>query len=396
MTSFTPRNLLTATFALLATTLVLASSASAGVLQTSGAERPWNQEWASWSCADQSRFQEVGAPAAEGQKAYKLTVQDGDNAWGERCELGDGNPGRSGYPLFHEGDERWISFQVYLPDNYPIDTPDWNVMFQIHQEGDGGCPPLALHVEDGQFKLFNSSSKNYVFDTVEKWHAPAQRNRWAKFTIHMMNSTDDNTGFVEMFGDLDGQGEKLLMPKEYMHTMTVDKDTGRPMTNHARIGIYRNPKIQGTSSIFFDNFTIATDRASAENAAFGGVPEVTPPQPVTPAPTPAPPVQPAPARRIHRVVLRSKHRRHTTVRSSGRWPQIVPVYGWVKNGRVGRRSVIIEIREHGRWQWLSRGALRSNGRFYLTPSIDPSVHGRVVLRAHVQGVGYSKPLSARV
>jgi hypothetical protein len=74
----------------------------------------------------------------------------------------------------------------------------------------------------------------------------------------------------------------------------------------------------------------------------------------------------------------------------------VPVYGWVKKGHVGRRSVIIEIRENGRWQWLSRGALRANGRFYLTPSIDPSVHGRVVLRAHVQGVGYSKSLSARV
>jgi hypothetical protein len=394
MTSFTLRNLLTATFAVLATTLVLASGASAGVLQSSGAEKSWNQEWASWSCADKSRFQEVQAPAAEGQKAYKLTVQDGDDAWGERCELGDGNPGRTGYPLFHEGDERWISFQVYLPDNYPIDTPDWNVMFQIHQEGDGGCPPLALHVEDGQFKLFNSSSKNYVFDTVEKWHAPAQRNHWAKFTIHMMNSTDDNKGFVEMFGDLDGQGQKLLMPKEYMHTMTVDKDTGRPMTNHARIGIYRNPKIQGTSSIYFDGFTIATDQASAETGAFGGVSQVTPPQPVVPAPVPAP-VHPSTAPRTRRVVLRSKHRR-PTVHSSGRWPHIVPVYGWVKKGHVGRRSVIIEIRENGRWQWLSRGALRPNGRFYLTPSIDPSVHGRVVLRAHVQGVGYSKSLSARV
>jgi hypothetical protein len=394
MTSSTPRNLLTATFALLATTLVFASSASAGVLQSSGAENPWNKEWASWSCADQSRFQEVGSPAAQGQKAYKLTVQDGDNAYGERCELGDGNPGRTGYPLFHQGDERWISFQVYLPDSYPIDTPDWNVMFQIHQEGDGGCPPIALHVEDGQFKLFNSSSPNYVFDTVEKWHAPAVRNHWAKFTIHMMNSTDDNTGFVEMYGDLDGSGEKLLMPKEYMHTMTIDKNTGQPMTNHARIGIYRNPKIQGTSSIYFDGFTIATDRASAEAGAFGGVPPVTTPEPVAPTPTPIP-VQHTTVKRASRVVLRSKHR-HTTVRSSGRWPQLVPVYGWVKKGHVGRRSVIIEIRENGRWQWLTRGALRPNGRFYLTPAIDPSVHGRVKLRAHVQGVGYSKSLSARV
>src|SRR6476661_3925989 len=188
MTSSTPRNLLTATLAALATTLVVASSASAGVLQSAGAENPWNKEWASWSCADQSRFQEIGDPAAQGQKAYKLTVQDGDNAYGERCELGDGNPGRTGFPLFHEGDERWISFQVYLPDEYPIDTKDWNVFFQIHQEGDGGCPPLALHVERGQFKLFNTVRNTYVLQTYEMWSAPAHANRWAKFTLHINNS----------------------------------------------------------------------------------------------------------------------------------------------------------------------------------------------------------------
>ena len=128
-------------------TLLQVSAASAGIIQTSDAEHPWNQEWASWSCADASRVQEVSSPAVQGRKAYELTVHDGDNAWGERCELGHGNPGRSGFPLFQNGDERWISFSVYLPDNYPINTPNWNVMFQIHQEGDGGCPPVALLVD---------------------------------------------------------------------------------------------------------------------------------------------------------------------------------------------------------------------------------------------------------
>jgi hypothetical protein len=73
------------------------------------------------------------------------------------------------------------------------------------------------------------------------------------------------------------------------------------------------------------------------------------------------------------------------------------VYGWVKRGRhIGRRSVIIEIRRNGRWEWLSRGWLRSNGRFYLAPSLDVGGSRRVVLRAHVRGVGYSNPLRARI
>jgi hypothetical protein len=396
--------LFTAFLAVLLCALVQASSAFAGVLQFSGAEQPWNQEWASWSCADASRVQEVTSPAAQGKKAYQLTVHDGDNAYGERCELGQGNPGRSGFPLFHAGDERWISFQVYLPDSYPIDTPNWNVFFQIHQEGDGGCPPISLNVENGQFKLYNSARKTYVLDTVEKWHAPAQRNRWTKFTVHIKNSPDDNVGYVELYGDLDGQGMKQVMARQYMHTMTQRAD-GSAMTNHARIGIYRNPAIQGTASIFVDGFTIATDQASADTAAFGdgsssqGQSGQTPGNSgngnsgdtTSPA---APSTHPAP-KRPHRVVLRSRRRAATVARAAG-WPRVLPVYGWVKSGHVGRRSVVIEIRRNGRWEWLSRGWLRSNGRFYLAPSLDVGTAHRVTLRAHVLGVGYSKPVSARV
>jgi hypothetical protein len=401
--------------------LLQVSSASAGIIQTSDAEHPWNQEWASWSCADASHVQEVSSPAIQGRKAYELTVHDGDNAYGERCELGNGNPGRSGFPLFQNGDERWISFSVYLPDNYPINTPNWNVMFQIHQEGDGGCPPVALDVENGQFKLYNSARRTYVTDTVEKWHAPAHLNQWTKFTIHLKNSPDDNTGFVELYSDLGGQGMEQVMPRTYMHTMTARAD-GSAMINHARIGIYRNPAIQGTTSIYFDGFTIATDQASAEAGAFGPVSDT--PAPVTPPPAPdisgnTPPTgntgngndnghttnpptttPPEPRRatrpRSHRVVLRSRRHPGRALRAAG-WPRVIPVYGWVKGARhVGRRSVVIEIRQHGRWEWLTRGWLRSNGRFYLAPAVDVGAGKRVYLRAHVQGLGYSKLISARV
>jgi hypothetical protein len=415
-----PRSIrLTTLAAVLAATLLQAVPASAAVLQTATAERPWNQEWASWSCQDSSRFGEVSSPVAQGGKAYKLTVQDGDNSWGERCELGDGNPTRNGFPVFHEGDDVWISFSVYLPDNYPINTPDWNVMFQIHQEGDGGCPPIAMHVEDGEWKLFNSSRPTYVLDTVEKWHAPAERNRWTKFTIHLMNSGDDNKGFVELYSDLAGQGMQQVMPRTYMHTMTVRSD-GSPMTNHARIGIYRNPAIQGTTDIYFDGFTIATDRASAEATAFGDVqpPVVTqPPNPgpttappttttSTPPPvvnpvtvtTPTPPSNPTPPqkKRPRRVVLRT-HKARSLVHASGVWPSVLPVYGWVKRGRhMAGRSVTIEIRRDGRWEQLARGWLRRSRRFYLAVPVEPGTSGDVMLRARVAGVGDSGPVAAHL
>ena len=413
------RNLLPTLLVAVAASLAFATSASAEVLSFSGAERPLAKDWASYSCEDASRVQQVESPAAQGKHAYQLEVQDGDYAFGERCEIGMGNPWKSGFPLFYEGDERWISFQVYLPDDYPIDTNMWNVFFQIHQQGDGGCPPLALHVEKGQWKLFNTTRNTYVLQTYEMWTAPAQRNRWAKFTLHMKNSVDDNVGFIEMYGDLDGQGEKLLLEKTYTHTMTKDSN-GVPMTNHARVGLYRNPSIVGTTHILFDGFTIATDRESAETTAFGETGQL-PTPPVVQPPAPQPPATntntntsdptstgsggsdtPRPTtRKSHgrRVVLRSRHRRaHRLARSSGHWPSVLPVYGWVKaNGeRLRGRTVVIQIRRHGRWAWLTRGWLRADGHFYLTPSLDLPRGHHVKLRAHVSGLGYSRTLRVRV
>src|SRR4051794_15485644 len=96
--------------------LAFSGSASAGVLSFSGAERPLARDWASYSCQNASRVQKVRSPVAQGRRAYRLEVRDGDDSFGERCEIGMGNPGRTGFPLFHAGDERWISFQMYLPD----------------------------------------------------------------------------------------------------------------------------------------------------------------------------------------------------------------------------------------------------------------------------------------
>jgi hypothetical protein len=76
---------------------------------------------------------------------------------------------------------------------------------------------------------------------------------------------------------------------------------------------------------------------------------------------------------------------------------VLPVYGWVKSAgaKLAGRTVVIEVRRHGRWVWLSRGWLRADGRFYLSPSVDSGLPRVVTLRAHVLGLGYSKSLKAR-
>jgi hypothetical protein len=363
-----------------------AQSATAHTLAVADGEHSLGQEWANYSCQDRNRVKQVGHPAAQGKRAYRIEYRPGDFSYGARCEIGMGNPARSPFPTFESGDERWISFQVYLPDDYPIDTQMWNVIFQIHQEGDGGCPPLAMHVEDGQFKLFNSARNTYVLDTREKWSGPAVRNRWVKFTIHLKNSPSDDTGFVELFGDLDGNGMKTLMPLTHMHTMTKYAN-GKPMTNHARVGIYRNPSIRGTADILFDGFTISTDRQSSEDSAFGGA-DVNPGADDNSS-------DDTPKAKRSRVWLKTSG----SVRTAGAmWPHVVRVYGGVRPGRAGaRRSVMIQLRHRGRWEWLARSWVHRNGRFYIAANVDPAVTGRrVKLRAVVRGIGHSRPLVAHV
>ena len=415
MTSLTrrhTRNLLLAVLTIVIATLAQAASASASIQWSSDAERPWNQEWANYSCQDSSRVKQVTSPVAQGSKAYELELRDGDDSYGERCELGQGNPTKNGFPLFHAGEERWISFQVYLPDDYPIDAPRWNVFFQLKQLGSMGTPAVSMEVVKGQFVLNNSDNNTVSGDVDKKWSGPASRNRWVRFTVHTKFSPDANVGFVELFGDLDGQGQKLLMPKTNMHTMKQDA-AGVPVDGQARIGMYRDPALSGTAHIFFDGYTIATTQGEAENAAFNGIvqPATGQTEPTAPASsgstqtttpntstqTPTTQGRTTTRRRHRRVVLRTKRRRSHLLRSAGAWPHVVEVYGWVKTKRpVGHRAVVIEIRRHGRWEWLSRGWLRRNGRFYIAASVDVGFGSRVRLRAHVAGLGNSKPLSAHV
>jgi hypothetical protein len=389
-----PMRLLAALLVALATAAALASTASARTLAVADAENSLNKEWASYSCAERSRVKHVSSPSAQGRYAWKVGLQDGDNSYGERCEIGMGNPHAAGFPLFDEGDERWISFQVYLPEGYPIDTPHWNLIFQIHQEGDGGCPPISIGVEEGKLKLFKSARNTYVTDTREMWAAPIERGRWMKLTLHIKNSTNPGVGFVALYGDLDGQGVKTLLERTDTHTMTKNVNGRGAMINHARVGIYRNPAIRGNTHVLFDGFTIATDRDSAEQVAFGAPSSGGSDNGSGPDGDDSD--SPTKAKKKARVWLK---RRGGAVRAAGaNWPRVVRVYGGVRPGRRGaRRSVMIQVRHNNRWEWLARSWVHRNGRFYIAANIDPGMTGRrVKLRAVVAGLGHSKPLTARI
>jgi hypothetical protein len=255
------------------------------IVWEAGAELLPAQEWASLRaqpsgharCSDSSpafydtaRVGRSTAPVAQGRYSYAITLAHGDRCYGERAELGQGNPGRAGFEsrLFQPGDDRYISFQVYLAPNFDIHATGWRLIAQFHQQAGLGTPPLSLDVEAGRFVLYRSANNSDSSDTVPLWSAPAANGRWVKFTLHVKFSADPQQGLVEMWGNPAGGDVVKLLGATRTFTMKTD-GSGRTVPDHARIGIFRNEHARfGTETAYYDGFTVATTREAAEGNAF--------------------------------------------------------------------------------------------------------------------------------
>jgi len=255
------------------------------VLWHAGGEQAIADEWAEYSTAphcavtsdtvtSDARVARVTAPVAQGQYSYGFVVNDGDNCYGERAELGQALPSRAGFTeshLFNPGNDRWISFQVYLGNDFPVGTGDWNVIAQWKQLVSSSVvtiPMLALQVHDGAFYLERApGAASADMHTVSTRLATATTGRWVQMSLHIVFSADPTVGLVEVYGDPDGGGMRQLMAVQHFSTLTVDA-AGNAVPSHSRIGIYRNPSISGTAHLYYDGYTVATSRAAAEAAAF--------------------------------------------------------------------------------------------------------------------------------
>jgi hypothetical protein len=268
--------------------LVLACAAPpahASVLWKADAESSMASEWASSSSVpvaasppkpDASRIAQ-NPFSAQGLRSYRFEMRDGDDSFGERAELGQAMPGGDAYKhlLFQSGQERWIAMQYYLPTTWPGDDR-WQTVMQIKPiAGGGGGPSIGLDAGGNRLKFYGNdstwgSTAGAVRDGVGPLVAgsyPMTKGRWIKLTWHIVFSADPKVGSVEVFGDLaDGKGMRTLAPSHNRATMKYLDGVVNPA--HLRVGIYRDPAMTATASLFVDGITVATTRASAEANAY--------------------------------------------------------------------------------------------------------------------------------
>jgi hypothetical protein len=183
----------------------------------------------------------------------RLTVYDGDDVDGERCELGL-NDADGPTAFYHEGERRKTYISIRLPESAPIGE-DWRVVMQMKQAQPYDNPEQAsmfeLQARDGRWYL--GSSWKGVWDT------PAEQNTWTRFVFDVVYSQDPAKGSIQVDVDLNGDGDyaddvdvdgtvdehspvfrRATLRKEKDGEDDIGPDEGESITSHLRAGIYQN------------------------------------------------------------------------------------------------------------------------------------------------------------
>jgi Polysaccharide lyase len=222
--------------------------------------------WGGTLCEDDSRVTSQasggdnhprGDGVALGDTAFRrMTVIDGDDNFGERCELGDND--RDGpTALYREGKRRVTFVSVRLPTGFPLKEDVFQVVMQMKQaqpsDGGGGTPVLALEAFDDRWRLRQSDSVTPSNDAHELWSAPAQIGSWTRFAFDITYSQDPSIGRITVYADLNGDldfddADEL---SETLETYTLKVETadgddglaeGESIPSHLRTGLYHSPE----------------------------------------------------------------------------------------------------------------------------------------------------------
>ena len=213
----------------------------------------WNQI----AAQGPSRHQHFSSGGPDGSAFRRMSVQDGDDYWGERAELGyNSRLNGLGAPwgtffLYNEGERRVTDFSMRLPSNFPINTTKWQVVMQMKQTGpsanSGGTPVLALEAREGRWVLTQSNSAGSSSNTHEVWSTPATLNKWTDISLDVTYSPNPSQGKVQI--TVDGVSSPVFTTYTQKYEIAPAGQgltVGGAIPSHLRMGIYHESSLPGT------------------------------------------------------------------------------------------------------------------------------------------------------
>ncbi len=231
-------------------------------------------------CASSSRYSYLSSEGdthltatgnAQGNSAYRrLTVLDGDDVWGERCELGLNDYRYGPTAFYHQGQRRATYISLRLPSNYPLANSAWQTVMQMKQaqpsDAGGGGPILEMQAREGRWIVINAWH--------DLWSFPAQAGKWTRFAWDVYYNQDPTKGWLQVSADLNGDGDFNDSGERspILHAATLKTETegpngtsdglapGDPIPSHLRAGIYHSSSAScpapGGCSVNLDNVQV--------------------------------------------------------------------------------------------------------------------------------------------
>lgn len=195
-----------------------------------------------WVAPD--RIQVVGSPVAQGSRAGRFEVRQGDQ-WqgssGNRAELMMNTDEK-------EGQERWYSWRTMFSADYPSVSSGFQIFTQWHATV-GGSQPMLIFYAGGNsigFKTVESPSPSQPGSSVGRWSAPMNRGTWHTFRLRVKWSTDRATGFVELWHN----GAKVV---DHAPVAAIIPGYGVYMKQ----GLYRHASIAPTGVVYHDGLQVS-------------------------------------------------------------------------------------------------------------------------------------------
>ena len=176
----------------------------------------WGAEWADLSCASESRVKRVKRRVAQGRRAYRMRVNEGDDRYGERCELGMANTGVRTSTAWaaraccsttapsRGSRRRSCSTATRTPSAEPnagsTTTAGWcsSSSRPAHAERRRTASSIRNLPGVGVVLEHRNSAENDCGNAPMKslWRVPIRRGRWIQILQHVRWSTDPDTGYI--------------------------------------------------------------------------------------------------------------------------------------------------------------------------------------------------------
>ncbi|MEJ2865690.1 heparin lyase I family protein [Actinomycetospora flava] len=184
--------------------------------------------------------EEVESPNVPGRQVVKLEVPGGAKRSEVRPEEAQN---------IREGQRLFFGYSAFLPEDFPVDTQDWQVIWQLHDGGSNTSPPVALEVVDGRLWLAN------VGDRVRDL-GPVQAGR--NLAVQMDIEFEIGGGSVSVYRE----GQQVLQDFRPPRGTMIDS------FDYLKTGIYRHTGGPAEpATIFLNDLKIGDSLASVSDLA---------------------------------------------------------------------------------------------------------------------------------